>query len=73
VKSQVAIARCGNFPAERAEVPACSPQAVFSGYRVEADSDQKRWVELDGLRGLAALLVLYAHLFLIWMPGTRAL
>lgn len=31
---------------------------------------QKRWVELDGVRGLAALLVIYAHLFLMWMPGT---
>jgi len=31
---------------------------------------QKRWLELDGVRGLAALLVIYAHLFLMWMPGT---
>jgi len=31
---------------------------------------QKRWAELDGVRGLAALLVIYAHLFLMWMPGT---
>ncbi len=31
---------------------------------------QKRWIELDGVRGLAALLVIYAHLFLMWMPGT---
>ena len=37
---------------------------------VPGSSGQKRWIELDGVRGLAALLVLYAHLFLIWMPGT---
>jgi peptidoglycan/LPS O-acetylase OafA/YrhL len=42
-----------------------------SGWIVDV-SGQKRWVELDGVRGLAALLVLYAHLFLIWMPSTPA-
>jgi peptidoglycan/LPS O-acetylase OafA/YrhL len=28
-----------------------------------------RWPELDGVRGLAALLVVYAHLFLMWIPA----
>lgn len=32
----------------------------------------ERWIELDGVRGLAALLVIYAHLFLIWMPASPA-
>ena len=27
-----------------------------------------RWLELDGVRGLAALLVVYVHLFLRWVP-----
>ena len=36
----------------------------------EGCAGQKRWIELDGVRGLAALLVLYGHLFLIWMPGS---
>ena len=29
-------------------------------------------MELDGVRGLAASLVVYSHLFLMWMPGTPA-
>lgn len=38
----------------------------------QGDSGQKRWLELDGVRGLAALLVIYAHLFLMWMPASPA-
>ena len=30
------------------------------------------WVELDGVRGLAALLVVYVHLFLRWVPAHPA-
>ena len=29
-----------------------------------------RWTELDGVRGLAALLVVYVHLFLRWVPAS---
>lgn len=35
--------------------------------------DQRHWKELDGVRGLAALLVIYAHLFLMWMPDSPSL
>jgi len=31
--------------------------------------ETRHWKELDGVRGLAALLVLYAHLFLMWIPA----
>lgn len=34
----------------------------------ETSSDALRWTELDGVRGLAALLVVYMHLFLRWVP-----
>ena len=33
-------------------------------------SDSLRWTELDGVRGLAALLVVYQHLFLRWVPAS---
>ena len=36
----------------------------------EAPSDALRWTELDGVRGLAALLVVYQHLFLRWVPAS---
>lgn len=32
-----------------------------------------RWRELDGVRGLAALLVVYAHLFLMWIPASSGI
>jgi peptidoglycan/LPS O-acetylase OafA/YrhL len=38
----------------------------------EVRAEQRRLIELDGVRGLAALLVIYAHLYLIWIPGTPA-
>lgn len=34
--------------------------------------DAPRWPELDGVRGLAALLVVYVHLFLRWVPPSPA-
>jgi len=34
-----------------------------------AIAETRHWPELDGVRGLAALLVVYAHLFLIWVPN----
>jgi len=36
----------------------------------EKASDAVRWTELDGVRGLAALLVVYVHLFLRWVPAS---
>lgn len=33
-------------------------------------SDSGRMIELDGVRGIAALLVVYQHLFLMWIPST---
>ena len=36
----------------------------------ETPADAARWLELDGVRGLAALLVVYVHLFLRWVPPT---
>ena len=36
----------------------------------EAASDSLRWTELDGVRGLAALLVVYVHLFIRWVPAS---
>lgn len=37
-------------------------------------SKERHWIELDGVRGLAALLVIYAHVFLMWIPAApRAL
>lgn len=32
-------------------------------------AETRHWPELDGVRGLAALLVVYAHLFLVWVPN----
>ena len=32
--------------------------------------ESPRWIELDGVRGLAALLVVYVHLFLRWVPAS---
>jgi len=29
----------------------------------------QRWIELDGVRGLAALLVLYVHVLHTWVPN----
>lgn len=33
-----------------------------------ASTEQRHLPELNGVRGLAALLVIYAHLFLMWIP-----
>ena len=35
----------------------------------ETRSDSAHWNELDGVRGFAALLVVYVHLFLQWVPA----
>jgi len=36
----------------------------------ETPANAPRWTELDGVRGLAALLVVYVHLFLRWVPAS---
>jgi peptidoglycan/LPS O-acetylase OafA/YrhL len=36
---------------------------------LETRPDAVRWNELDGVRGFAALLVVYVHLFLQWVPA----
>lgn len=32
-------------------------------------AESRRWIELDGVRGLAALLVLYVHVLHTWVPN----
>ena len=39
---------------------------------MEAGERTARIVELDGVRGMAALLVVYCHLFLMWVPASPA-
>jgi peptidoglycan/LPS O-acetylase OafA/YrhL len=45
------------------------PAAAIAHARVD---QAPRWQELDGVRGLAALLVVYGHILLAWMPAGPA-